>query len=635
MNNWKLFDGSFYDIPKERAIIRVVPWPMITSKNIYKAFEEIDKIVGNYSKQYPGYTFEKVGEPFIAWWFGKLMRMDIIKLIPLAMLVLIAILWLSFRSIYGVIFPLIPVGFSILWTMGLMSWMGTPINILTNTIPVLLIAIGAAYGIHFFNGFNNNREILKTFRLEGRGILLAGLTTIAGFGSLVLSDIESIYDFGLFTSIGVSFSLVVTYLVLPAVVKLLKYEPPVADLYTRKVSNTMRLLARFVTSWRYAVMGIILVGVTITGLGLGKVESYTSAVEMFKKNNPVYLTNKDFNDHFNGSNIMTLTFQSSSGVPIALDSNVLKMLDDITEELQVEFPLIGKTLSINGLLKKMNQTMNYGDISNYRLPNVTDDPDEESRRGLIASYIDKYAKDNTATFVTPDRTGLRVIVQMKTDRPGNYDAITAAVNDKLKTRYQALAQKNGLAFFSSGIVGQYKSVNNAIVSGQVESTLCSIITVFFIVWPLLGSILLAFLSCVPLILVIIMNFGLMGHLGVPLEVATSIIACVAVGTGVDYGLHFLTRYRFLKRTDSSEDAIETTFSITGKGIMINAFSVALGFAVLAFSGFVPLIRFGLFVSLTMLLTGFFSLTFLPSMILLFHGKKATKVTSENTVSEVL
>jgi predicted RND superfamily exporter protein len=124
----------------------------------------------------------------------------------------------------------------------------------------------------------------------------------------------------------------------------------------------------------------------------------------------------------------------------------------------------------------------------------------------------------------------------------------------------------------------------------------------------------------------------MGHFGVPLEVATSIIACVAVGIGIDYGLHFLTRYRFLRRSESSEDAIETTFSITGKGIMINAFSVALGFAVLAFSGFVPLIRFGLFVSLTMLLTGFFSLTFLPALILLFHSKK---VKTEDTASEVL
>jgi hypothetical protein len=167
--------------------------------------------------------------------------------------------------------------------------------------------------------------------------------------------------------------------------------------------------------------------------------------------------------------------------------------------------------------------------------------------------------------------------------------------------------------------------NNLIVNSQTKSIMISFIIVFLIVALSFRSVIAGLYGIIPLAFSLIVNFGLMGHLGIRLDVGTAMVASIAIGIGVDYTIHFLYSYHAERmKEDNLHLVTQRTLTTTGKAIIFNAISVAAGFLVLLFSNFYPLIYLGFLIAVTMFTSSLASLTILPVLLNIFKPKFISK-----------
>jgi hypothetical protein len=163
----------------------------------------------------------------------------------------------------------------------------------------------------------------------------------------------------------------------------------------------------------------------------------------------------------------------------------------------------------------------------------------------------------------------------------------------------------------------FKVLTDLLVHGQIVSLLVSLFGVALVVGLIFRSVRFGLLSMIPLGFTITLNFGMMGWLGIPLDTATTMLASIAIGIGVDYTVHFLSKYRRERREGvEPQDAVSETIRTTGRAIIYNAVAVAAGFAVLLFSSFGPIATLGALVAVTMGISAIAALTLLPAALLM-------------------
>lgn len=180
----------------------------------------------------PGFSPHFAGGPVLADAADEFLKIDLKKLFPLCAIVIILVLFASFRTAAGVLLPLVTVLLSVVWTMGLMGFVGIPLTQITSALPVVLLATGSAYGIHIMHRYYENRAngadggAAANWAVKSVGIpiVLAGLTTVAGYGSNVASSIVRIREFGLLSGFGVGASLIIALAFVPAVLSVFRPE---------------------------------------------------------------------------------------------------------------------------------------------------------------------------------------------------------------------------------------------------------------------------------------------------------------------------------------------------------------------------------------------------------------------------
>jgi len=293
----------------------------------------------------------------------------------------------------------------------------------------------------------------------------------------------------------------------------------------------------------------------------------------------------------------------------------LKMVEDLQKYLTSEsyegHKNIGKVVSIVDTVKKVSQTFNYGDPSEYKVP---------SNLELASFYITSFHSTQTDTYldvkVKPFRN-TRVIIQMKDSANAFAQKTFKAVDEFLKTRLET----NAYEMYYTGMVDLKIEVNNVIISGQISSIIASLVAVFLIILIAYRTFVGAIISIIPLGLTILFNFGLMGFAGIKLNASTALVASLAIGIGVDYTIHYINTFREESRVSTSiEDITVHTSSHSGRAIIINVLSVAFGFLVLVVSNFSTLIDLGLLTAITMFVSGIASIIFIPAILNIFKPK---------------
>lgn len=542
---------------------------------------------------------------------GFIMK-DILMVTPAAFLLICLILLLGFRNARGVILPMLTVLIAIIWTMGLISVLGYSITLITNVIPVILLAVGSAYAIHVVNRINiemaidPKNAVIKAMTYVTLPVILASLTTMFGFLSFIAgSYLTMIQEFGIFSAIGILFSLLLAVVMVPAIVgitgqkknRIVKPQPTnrlmvtVTNFIDRQVFKRPKSILLF---W-----GLV---IALSIFGITRVERRVDLVDYFQKDNIIQESEALLRSKFSGS--MPLYIQVKGDVQ---SPEVLAMMDK-TKKFMKGFTFIPFSQSVADLVEEMNDAMGEGKII----------PDDQAKIQQLWFLLD--GQEIMEQLVSYDLDEGLVICQVN-----NSDL---EVLNEIERSFSKFVEENSnethqLAY--TGIPLMLKRLDNSIIRSQFFSLIIAIVLVVLLVSVLQRSIIKGLLSIIPVVVTLVALFGVMGLANIPLDIATVLSGSVTIGIGIDYAIHFITQFGdVFQTTKDVKKGVKSAISVSGKAILINMFSVTFGFAVLAFSNLVPLQRFGLLLATTMLVAGFAALTLLP-VLLLFVGEKLKKV----------
>jgi predicted RND superfamily exporter protein len=550
------------------------------------------------------------GLPFQLIEISGLVAKDMIWLIPIAALLIVAALFASFRRIRGVVLPLVSVGISTVWVVGVMALFRVPFSLITNVIPVVLMATGSAYGIHVVSAFKetgqtaNRKESSRTaLAAVTVPVALAAVTTLAGFLSFLFgSYLGMIREFGIFSALGILFALVVSLTFVPAVLSFLPAErpraarhagmagPPVPPIPSRLAGGLGRLVVRH--NRAIIVAGAAILALCVAGMPFLKRE--VNILSYFKANTDIRLAEQMMQKRFGGSMAVQVLVQGD-----IRDPDVLRRMKAMEGHLKSR-PDLHNVSSIVEIVEAMNDA-----ITDVRaIPDRRDQVDNLwfllEGDGQIAQLVDA---DATEALISATIEGLN---------SRNLGELVRDVGS-----WAAELSTPECSFQLSGLAPIYQRLDSALASSQLWSLLLATIFMFACNLLLLRSVTGALVGLMPIIFTLFVLFGVMGAAGIPLDIATVLIGSISLGMGIDYSIHFLSRYRReIAGGRTREEALVETLATTGKAIVINVATVSIGFLALLFGGLIPLQRFGLLIPVTMISSGAAALTLLPAAMLL-------------------
>jgi predicted RND superfamily exporter protein len=563
------------------------------------------------------------GRPVIEGVFGVYMPQEMKRMQPIIMALLLLLLYLSFRTPRGVLLPIIVVLMAEIWTLGTMAALGAPIYTVTTMLPILILAIGIADAVHFlsrerllahYQAYEHRKERLVEVMHElWKPMLMTSVTTGAGFLSMLASDLPPIRDFGVFAAVGIAYALLITMLLLPAALMLLPEKEKHAD---RKplFSGYVEWLGRTVLAHPKRIMAFFTALLIISVVGVSKLDVNASLVDQFKPGDPIRKADIMLNQHFSGTTSLDAMIDTGRENGL-LEPEFLQHLVDLQMEIEKD-PMVGDTSSIAEFLQTMNQALHADDPAWKRVPDSSD---------LAAQYLLLYsfsgAPDDFETFITGDYRQAHVRINMKTDET----KVVAALLERMKSKTDAwFPEEKGFKVDWAGTGFTVHRLSEMIIEGQIASLAVSILVIFLLCWWMFGRLLIAAIAMIPVSLAVTVNYGMMGNIGIPLDIATALTGAMALGIGVDFAIHYLHRYHEESVAGHGyEESVINTNQSVGHAILFNTFVVVGGFLVLLSAALYPQMKLGALIAATMVVCYLATCYLFP--VLLGLGKKKIKV----------
>ncbi len=335
-----------------------------------------------YSVNYDWLDIRVAGDPVISHDAEIFMIADLTALIPLVLLVLLLSLYFAFHRLGGTLLPMITVMITTIWTVGIMALFDVAFSIVSTCLPVLIIAIGSAYGIHvmthYYTDMRNQKKrvsvqehkeiVISSVNLVLEPVLLAGFTTIVGFSSIITSPIVPLKTFGLFSTIGTVIALVLSLTFIPALMiisykdrEVLKDKSALeAKIKKREDHSHKRMEAVYnrLSSHRTGILVITIAIVLISAYGLTQMNIESALIDYFPKDSSLRVNADYISDHFAGTNTFNIVVKGENPGDV-IDPLVLNEMDNLKKHLLTTHPDIGKIMTYADFIKRMNQVMNF------------------------------------------------------------------------------------------------------------------------------------------------------------------------------------------------------------------------------------------------------------------------------------
>ncbi|NOZ03907.1 MAG: RND family transporter [FCB group bacterium] len=568
------------------------------------------------------------GEPIIQQEIDLGIQRDISVLLPFALILVLIGFFLSFRNLRGVFLPFIVVVLSIVWTMGIMGWVGLEMTVVSSALPMVMVAVASSYGIHIVHRYYEEIRhksvavaVRETIVAMTPPVAMTGITSAAGSATLAVFKVVSIREFGIIAAIGILSALFLTLSVPPALLMLLK--KPVRK--HKKIRNSfidrvLMSLGRFTLDKPGIVLIVTLIIIGFSIVGITRIRIGSDITEMFPKKHSIRQSFDMFNDYLGGARYFNVMISGKKPNTIT-NPALLRQIEDFQRYAE-KLEGVGYTNSFADIIKRIHRVMNSDNLEFERIP------DSEA---LIAQYLLLYSMSGDPgdfeDIVDYDYQRAKIRIMIRTSDQDDHKRLYRDLRHYAKTHFD-----QGVEIEFAGSVMSWLARIQYIVRGEIQNIIMAIVIIFLFCLIVFRSLSGGLLSIVPLSIATMITFGLMGFIGIRLEMGTSIITAIAVGVGVDFAIHFVSRFKEeFPKTGDTEKATVTTLTTTGKAIIFDMFSNILGFSVLIFSGFTPVQNFGWLVSLTMITSGFGSLVILPPLFAAFKprfiwGKGKTKTT---------
>ncbi len=646
-----LFRNSFFSEDGRRTGIFVeLAMDEDDSENLYSTYIALERIF----EENPGIDKHYIaGFPIVTATLRTVIDQDTQRFFPFVALLAVFFLWLTFRRPSGVAVPMLVVGFSILFTLAIMVVFEVPLNTITSALPVFLISIGVADGIHMFSEYRENRieglprEKAVCLMLDKLAlpVTMTSITTAVGFLSLTVSDIVPILTFGIFVAVGTLLAMVLSLIFIPALLMVLPEKVSASqegsgidDNLSNGVHHVNfmdRLLQKsldVMTAWvlRNArpvlLAALAIFAISIYGLSQVKVES--SLESYFQEDAPLVIANRAM-EKMSGSRTIYIVITKTGEEEPWKNPDNLKVVEEFQEFLANE-PRVKRTLSLVDLIKRISYAFNENRKEFNRLPNGFEFLESEeifeengqtekrtvkreiSGRDLIAQYLVLYENsggDELSDVVDSEYLNLNLAVTISSNSTTEEGKLLQSIED-----YAVRQFPQGFSMTSSGMVPINVATSNEVVTSQIRSLSGSILAVFLMLALIFRSVTRGLMGMIPLVFTVLFNFGVMGFFGVHLDIGTALVSSIVIGIGVDYSIHYLSRM-FHELADGKElhDAISNTVRRSGKAITSNAVIVGFGFLALSVSEFLPLVTLSWMIWLTLNISALATMILIPAL----------------------
>ena len=600
----------------------------VYNKKNHQNINEIREVINKYGENA---KIHLGGIPMIADDMMSYIKNDIVVFGIGVFLFIVATLWFVFRNIKWVIMPLLGCSVSVALMIGLLGLIGWKVTVISSNFIALMLILNMAMNIHLtvrflqlrkeFNDLGKNEAILETCKKMFMPILYTVLTTICAFLSLIFSGIKPIIDFGWMMTLGLTVSILVTFSLLPSLLSIFASDSDISIKDTEK-SKLTNILANFSKNNTKIIFSSAIIVVVLSVFGISKLQVENSFINYFDSETEIYKGMKKIDDQLGGTTPLDVIIKFPPKNNDETEEDEFSEWDEDTDEnsstywftrnkidriLQVHdyldsLPEIGKVLSFGSIIR-VAEDLNKKKLQSLEIAVLYSKIPNEIKKEIISPYIS--VENNEA------RISVRVRDSLKDLRRNDLiNKIESDLNNKLKLKKEEYKIAGVLILFNNLLQSLFKS--QILTLGVV---MLGISMMFFI---LFRNFTLSIIGVTPNFIAAFFILGIIGMLGIPLDMMTITIAAITIGIAVDNSIHYI--YRFKEEFNKIKDyklTVDRCHSTVGIAILNTSITIVFGFSILILSNFIPTIYFGIFTGIAMLLALISVLTLLPKLILVF------------------
>jgi hypothetical protein len=550
---------------------------------------------------------------------------------PISLCILSLVLFEAFRTKQGLILPLVTALLAVIWGVGVMGASDIPMDVFNATTPILILAVSTGHAVQLLKRYYeeyyhlretthmtpkeaNHQAIVTSISKVGPVMIAAGTVAALGFFSLMIFEIKMVRTFGIFTGVGILAAMTLEMTFIPALRALLappKDRPSALRRNDRVWEIITGKFADLVTGeFRSRVFLGLLVFVVLAVLGITRLVNNNSVKNSFAPNLVFEQDDRFLNQSLGGTNTMYLLIEGKDNDAIK-DPKTLQAMDELQQMLDQE-KNVGKTYSIVDFIKRMNQAMHGDDAKQYRVPDSRD---------LIAQYLLLYSMSGDPgdfdAFVDYGYKKAKLTVLLKTDSTAYIESLIKKVKAFSDNHFPVSVKVR-----IGGSVPGDDALDETMVKVKLLNILQIAAVVLIISSLIFRSVVAGIMVLLPLLIVVVTNFGLMGWSGIPLNIPTSLTSAMAIGIGADYAIYLIFRLREELAIGHDENqAVRKALRSSGEAILFVAVAVACGYGVLLFSfGFYIHMWLAILIGAAMLVGATSALILIPLLTLSFRPK---------------
>ena len=602
-------------------------------KNLYniRNHQNITEIRDVISKYGESAKIHLGGIPMIADDMMSYIKSDIIVFGIGVFIFIILTLWFIFRNFKWVIMPLLGCATSVIIMIGLLGFIGWKVTVISSNFIALMLILNMAMNIHLTVRFlqlkkelpqlTKDEAILEASKKMMLPILYTVLTTICAFLSLVFSGIKPIIDFGWMMTLGLIVSLLVTFLLLPSLLGLFSSENEIGVKDTEKSFITSSL-GEFTKNSKILIFGSTLIIIIFSVVGILKLEVENSFINYFDKETEIYKGMKKIDDDLGGTTPLNIILKfpikqkekdeddefaeweeeneiNESKAKYWFTRDKMDKIIRVHDYLE-SLPEIGKVLSFGSILR-VAEDLNNKELQSLEIAVLYSKIPETIKKEIVLPYI------------SVDKDEARISVRIK-DSLENLRR-----NDLIKKINSELNIKLGLEkdeYKLAGVLILFNNLLQSLFKSQILTLGIVMFGIFSMFLILFRNTILSFIGVVPNFIAAFFILGIIGLLGIPLDMMTITIAAITIGIAVDNSIHYIYRFKEeFEKINNYNKTLDRCHSTVGIAILNTSITIVFGFSILVLSNFIPTIYFGVFTGIAMLLAMISVLTLLPKLIL--------------------
>jgi len=605
-----------------------------TYRNIYNQknhqnIKEIRSVIKKYSENAEVHLG---GLPMITDDMMSFIKSDIVVFGIGVFIFIVITLWLIFKKIKWVVIPLLGCAFSVGSMVGILGLLGWKVTVISSNFIALMLILNMAMNIHVtvrflqikkeFENINIKDAVYEASSKMFLPILYTVLTTACAFLSLIFSGIKPIIDFGLMMTLGLVVSITVTFTLIPALLNLFSNSDDSIN-QNEERSKITNALSNFSKGNTSLIFGTALIVLLLSIFGISKLEVENSFINYFDKKTEIYKGMKKIDDQLGGTTPLDIIIKFPVNEKNKVEDSEYSEWDDdnkdseddvskywftrnkIDKILKVHdyldsLPEIGKVISFGSIIR-VAEDLTGNKLETLETGVLYSKIPEEIKKEIISPYIS--VKDNEA------RVSVRIKDSLKDLRRND---LINKINSELKSEVGLAEDEYKLA----GVLILFNNLLQSLFKSQILTLGVVMLGISLMFLVLFRNLTLSLIGVVPNFMAAFFILGIIGLIGIPLDMMTITIAAITIGIAVDNSIHYIYRFKEeFEKIKNYNDTVDRCHNTVGVAILNTSITIVFGFSILVLSNFIPTIYFGIFTGIAMLLALISVLTLLPKLIL--------------------